>query len=50
MTDVEEGVDMLMKGGDVRTMGAIVGLMSKEELSAAFNWRGWLASMRPSAI
>ena len=30
--DVEEGVDMLLKGGNVRAMSAIVGLMSKEEL------------------
>jgi len=29
---VEEGVDMLMKGGNVRAMGAIVSMMSKEEL------------------
>jgi hypothetical protein len=32
VVDVEEGVEMLMKGGDVKAMGAIVGLMSKEEL------------------
>ena len=32
VVDVEEGVEMLIKGGNVRAMGAIVGLMSKEEL------------------
>ena len=32
VVDVAEGVDMLMKGGDVRAMGAIVGLMSWEDL------------------
>ena len=32
VVDVEEGVEMLMKGGDVKAMGAIVKLMSKEEL------------------
>ena len=32
IVDVEEGVEMLMKGQDVRAMGAIVKLMSKEEL------------------
>ena len=32
VTDVAEGVDMLIKGGDVRAMGAIVRLMSREEL------------------
>jgi hypothetical protein len=32
VVDVEEGVEMLMKGGDVKAMGAIVSLMSKEEL------------------
>ena len=32
VVDVEEGVDMLIKGGDVKAMGAIVKLMSKEEL------------------
>ena len=30
--DVEEGVDLILKGGDVKAMGAIVKLMSKEEL------------------
>jgi hypothetical protein len=30
--DVEEGVDMLIKGGNVRAMSAIVSLMSREEL------------------
>ena len=32
VVDVAEGVDMLIKGGDVRAMGAIVTLMSREEL------------------
>ncbi len=32
IVDVGEGVDMLMKGGNVRAMGAIVSLMSREEL------------------
>jgi hypothetical protein len=32
IVDVEEGVEMLLKGGDVKAMGAIVKLMSKEEL------------------
>jgi len=32
VVDVEEGVDMLIKGGDVKAMGAIVKLMSREEL------------------
>jgi hypothetical protein len=32
IVDVEEGIDMLMKGGDVKAMGAIVKLMSREEL------------------
>jgi len=32
IVDVAEGADMLMKGGDVRAMGAIVSLMSQEEL------------------
>ena len=32
VVDVAEGVDMLLKGGDVRAMGAIVSLMSREEL------------------
>ena len=32
VVDVEEGVEMLIKGGDVKAMGAIVKLMSKEEL------------------
>jgi hypothetical protein len=32
IVDVEEGVEMMLKGGDVKAMGAIVGLMSKEEL------------------
>ena len=30
--DVAEGVDMLLKGGDVKAMGAIVGLMSWDDL------------------
>jgi hypothetical protein len=32
VVDVEEGVEMMMKGGDVKAMSAIVGLMSEEEL------------------
>ena len=32
VVDVAQGVDMLIKGGDVRAMGAIVTLMSREEL------------------
>lgn len=32
VVDVAQGVDMLLKGGNVRAMGAIVSLMSKEEL------------------
>ena len=32
VVDVEEGVAMIMKGGDVKAMGAIVRLMSREEL------------------
>ena len=32
VVDVAEGVDLLLKGGDVRAMGAIVTLMSREEL------------------
>jgi len=32
VVDVEEGVDMMLKGGDVKAMGAIVKLMSREEL------------------
>ena len=50
VTDVEEGVDMLMKGGDVRTMGAIVSLMSKEELERGLELARLAVSCRPSAI
>ena len=32
VVDIEEGVDMLMKSDNVKAMGAIVSLMSKEEL------------------
>ena len=32
VVDVAQGVDMLIKGGDVRAMGAIVTLMSRDEL------------------
>jgi hypothetical protein len=35
---------MLMKSGNVRAIGAIVSLMSREELAAAWGWRGWQVS------
>ena len=38
VVDVAQGVDMLIKGGDVRAMGAIVSLMSREELDAGWSW------------
>ena len=43
VTDVSEGVDMLMKGGDVKAMGAIVSLMSREERALDRNKNPWKA-------
>jgi hypothetical protein len=42
--DMAQGVELLAESEDVKTIGAIISLLSLDDLTTGWRWRGWLES------